>query len=303
MYGGRTVIAMTEPVAITDGRIGANGLEVAYLEAGRGPLALCLHGFPDSAWTWRHLLPNLAAAGFHAVAPFLRGYAPTSIPDDGHYQAGALAADAVALHDVFGAGEPGVLIGHDWGAIATYAATGWQPERWRRAVAIAVPPLGATSAGLLQYDQLRRSWYMFFFQHPFSDGAVAADDLAFIDRLWGDWSPGYDANDDLARVKDALRDPDNLAAALGYYRAMLGDGPRDPALDEIDAAALAPSTVPTLYLHGDRDGCMGVDIAEQASAFLPAEGSRVEIVGGTGHFLHLEAPESVNRLIVQFLAS
>lgn len=294
---------MTDPVAITDGRIGANGLEIAYLEAGRGPLALCLHGFPDSAWTWRHLLPDLAAAGFHAVAPFLRGYAPTSIPDDGHYQAGALAADAVALHDAFGSGESSVLIGHDWGAIATYAATGWQPERWRRAVAIAVPPLGATSAGLLQYDQLRRSWYMFFFQHPFSDAAVAADDLVFIDRLWADWSPGYDASDDLPKVKAALGDPANLTAALGYYRAMLGDGPKDPTLDEIDAAAMAPSPVPTLYLHGDRDGCMGVDIAQQAAAFLPAPGSRVEIVADTGHFLHLESPKSVDATIVEFLTS
>jgi pimeloyl-ACP methyl ester carboxylesterase len=66
------------------------------LEAGDGPLALCLHGFPDSAHTWRHLLPRLAAAGFHAVAPFMRGYAPTAVPADGCYQIGALVADAVA---------------------------------------------------------------------------------------------------------------------------------------------------------------------------------------------------------------
>ena len=79
---------------ITQGSIRANGLEVAYLEAGEGPLALCLHGFPDSAWTWRYLLPELAGAGYRAVAPFLRGYAPTSIPADGLYQPGAIAADA-----------------------------------------------------------------------------------------------------------------------------------------------------------------------------------------------------------------
>jgi hypothetical protein len=76
----------------------ANGLEFGLLEAGTGPLALCLHGFPDSAHTWRHLLPELAEAGFHAVAPFLRGYAPTAVPDDGRYGIGALVADTVALH-------------------------------------------------------------------------------------------------------------------------------------------------------------------------------------------------------------
>ena len=73
---------------ITEGRIDIDGMGFAYLEAGSGPLALCLHGFPDSAWTWRHLLPRLAADGYHAVAPFLRGYAPTDVPDDGLYQTG-----------------------------------------------------------------------------------------------------------------------------------------------------------------------------------------------------------------------
>jgi pimeloyl-ACP methyl ester carboxylesterase len=77
----------------------ANGLQFGVLEVGSGPLALCLHGFPDSAHTWRYLLPALADAGFHAVAPFMRGYAPTGIPADGCFQLGALVADAVGLHD------------------------------------------------------------------------------------------------------------------------------------------------------------------------------------------------------------
>ena len=72
-----------------------NTLEFGILEQGTGPLALCLHGFPDSAPSWRHLLPALADAGFHAVAPFMRGYAPSAIPDDGCYRSGALVADVV----------------------------------------------------------------------------------------------------------------------------------------------------------------------------------------------------------------
>ena len=89
----------------------ANGLEFAYLTDGPddGPLALCLHGFPDTAHTWRYLLPELAAAGFHAVAPFLRGYAPTAIPADGRYQVGALVQDANALHEVLGGGDDAVI--------------------------------------------------------------------------------------------------------------------------------------------------------------------------------------------------
>src|ERR1700716_987245 len=101
---------------LREGRVQANGLEFAYLEAGQGPLALCLHGFPDSAWTWRHLLPALADGGFRAVAPWLRGYAPSEIPADGAYQTGALAADAIALHEALGGDEGAVIIGPDWGA-------------------------------------------------------------------------------------------------------------------------------------------------------------------------------------------
>jgi pimeloyl-ACP methyl ester carboxylesterase len=159
------------------------------------------------------------------------------------------------------------------------------------------------ATAFLQYAQLRRSWYMFFFQHPLSDVAVGLDDLAFIDGLWADWSPGYDATDDLPHVKDSLRDPANLTAALGYYRAMFGEGRKDPALEPIDALGAAPPSQPVLYLHGRDDGCLGVDLVAGAEAFLPAAGSRIEVVDGAGHFLHVEQPAAVNRLVVDFLTT
>src|SRR5215475_13165714 len=111
----------------------SNGLEFGLLEAGSGPLALCLHGFPDCAHTWRHLLPALAGAGFHAVAPFTRGYAPTEIPADGAYGPGALIADAVALHEVLGGDGDAVLIGHARGAGSGAA------RRLRAAQAVLLP--------------------------------------------------------------------------------------------------------------------------------------------------------------------
>ncbi|CAN5512977.1 alpha/beta hydrolase [soil metagenome] len=289
--------------AITEGHVDANGLTFATLEAGSGPLALCLHGFPDSAWGWRHLLPVLADAGFRAVAPFMRGYAPTDIQADGLYQSCALATDACALHDALGGDGEAVLIGHDWGALATYAAAAYQPERWRRVVTAAVPPAGSVAQAFFSYDQLQRSWYMFFFQHVLADMVLPMDDLAFIDRLWADWSPGYEAAEDVAHVKDCLREPGNLAAAIGYYRATLGDGKQDPALDEAQNAGSLPTPQPTLYLHGVDDGCMGADIVGNALDFLPAEGSRLELIEGAGHFLQLEQPEVVNRLIVDFVGA
>ena len=291
---------------ITQGSVEANGLAFAYLAAGDAdaPLALCLHGFPDSAWTWRHLLPSLAAEGYRAVAPWLRGYAPTTVPDDGHYQSAVIGLDACALHQALGGGDDAVLIGHDWGALAAYSAVHHPDTRWRRLVAMAVPPPATLAGTFLSYDQLRRSWYMFFFQHPLAEMAVPMDELAFVDRLWADWSPGYDAADDLPHVKDALRDPANLAAALGYYRATLsgtGLDPR-PEVEVLQAASNGTPPLPTLYVHGRTDGCMGAEAVEGAAAVLTHDGSRVELVDGAGHFLHLERPDVVNRLVLDFLA-
>lgn len=277
--------------------VSANGLDFTYLEAGPsdGPLALCLHGFPDAAPTWNALLADLGAAGFHAVAPWLRGYAPTSIPADGLYGVGLLEQDANALHEALGGDERAVIIGHDWGAIATYGTAIAAPDRWRRVVTMAVPPSGALGAGFLSAQQLKRSWYMFFFQHPLSDMAVGLNDLEFIDMLWADWSPGYDGKEHVAHVKDALRDPSNLAAALGYYRAMLGGADPD------HPATAGTPTQPVLYLHGRNDGCLGVDLTTMAPMFLSPE-SRVEILEDCGHFLQVEKPTEVNKLVLDWLA-
>lgn len=293
-------------MTIEQGSISANGLEFAYLAAGapEARLALCLHGFPDTAHTYRHLLPVLADAGYRAVAPFMRGYAPTSVPADGRYQNAALALDANRLHEVLGAGSDAVLIGHDWGATAVYPAASAAPERWSRVVGMAVPPSGALG-GMLQYDQIKRSFYMFFFQLPLADFIVPGNDFEFIARLWQDWSPGYDAAEDVAHVRDALRDPANLAAALGYYRATWGTAPPPPPDPDVDAVAAASGTLPTqpiLYLHGEDDGCLGVDLARSAEGILSTP-SRVEIVPGAGHFLHLEQPDVVNATIMAFLGS
>jgi pimeloyl-ACP methyl ester carboxylesterase len=285
----------------------SNGLDVAYLADGDvgAPLAICLHGFPDSAHTWRHLLPELAAAGYRAVAPWLRGYAPTAVPADGRYQNGAAVVDAVQLHSALDGGADAVLIGHDWGARIATGAAAIAPSSFRRVVTMAVPPAGAVGEGFLSFRQLKRSWYMFFFQNPLADIVVGLDDLAFIDRLWEDWSPGYtDSAEDRAWVKESLSaGPGNLAAALGYYRATLQPDLQDPSLAAEEAAISTVPPQPHLYLHGVDDGCMGVEIAEKAGTYLTVPGSQVELVPGTGHFLHLEAPEVVDRLIVDFLAA
>ena len=290
-------------MSIQQGQVLANGIEFAYLEDGPadGPLALCLHGFPDCAWTYRHLLPTLAEAGFHAVAPWQRGYAPTAVPGDGRYQTGALVADANALHGALGGDKRAVIVGHDWGAMATYGAAAHAPERWSKVVAMAVPPAGALASTFLTFDQLRRSWYMFFFQSPLAEIAVSMDDLGFLDRLWADWSPGFEPGPHLDDVKAALRDPANLAAAIGYYRALFEPTAHDPGLADEQRSTQQANPQPTLYLHGAACGCVGVESARVAESFL-APGSEVAILDGVGHFLHLEQPEEINTRIMKFLA-
>jgi pimeloyl-ACP methyl ester carboxylesterase len=264
--------------------VDANGLRFGVLEAGSGPLALCVHGFPDTAHTWRYLLPALAEAGFHAVAPFMRGYAPTDVPADGRYGLGALAADANALHDALGGDGDAVLIGHDWGAEAAYIAASTDAERWRRVVTLAVPPLALDRRLFSDYDQLKRFFYLFAFRSGLGDRIATPE---FIARLWADWSPGYDATDDLRAVEEALRDPANRRAAVAYYQA--------------DHEGGGPPPQPTLYLHGTRDGCVRVELVRDAAEHL-SPGSRAVVVEDAGHFLQVERPAEVNALILDFVS-
>jgi pimeloyl-ACP methyl ester carboxylesterase len=251
-------------------------------------------------------MADLAAAGYHAVAPWMRGYAPTALAPDGNYQVASLALDAIGIADALaGDRTDAVLIGHDWGAIASYTAVGHRPDRFRRLVTLAVPHTGALGAVFLSPVQLQRSFYMFVFQTPLAEMVVPNDDFAFIDYLWSYWSPGYTPDPAFMRaLKDTLASPGSTSAAIGYYRAMLGTTPPDPALADVSAAGNGPMPVPTLYLHGEDDGCMGVELADRAllDALFPA-GSDVQIVPGTGHFLHLERPADVNARILDFLAS
>ena len=284
------------------GTVTANGVRFATLEAGDGPLVLCLHGFPDHARSFRHQLPVLAAAGFRAVAPFLRGYAPTEIPADGRFQSALLAQDAVALIAALGY-DSAVVFGHDWGAIAAYGAAILAPTKVTKLItsAVAFGP-SVLNAFLTDYDQQRRSWYMFFFQHPFSDAALAHDDFRFVERLWQDWSPGWRyPPEEMESLKATFRVPGVAQAALAYYRCTLNPANQDPQLSDIQTLiSMSPVPVPTLALQGARDGCMSADLLEGMEALFP-NGLRKVVLPDAGHFVHQEKPEEVNRLVLDFL--
>jgi pimeloyl-ACP methyl ester carboxylesterase len=280
----------------------ANGLHFVAYTRGEGPLVLCLHGFPDTPHTFAAQMDALAGAGYRVVAPFMRGYAPTEIPADGVYQTAALARDVVGLIDALQV-ERAAVFGHDWGALAAYGAATLAPARVERLITSGVP-YGPQflAAFTTSYDQVRRSWYMYFFQHPAAPMAVAHEDFAFVRRLRADWSPGWRCPDSQMRfVCDTLARPGVLDAALGYYRCALDPTLHRPALaDEQAALNFAPITIPTLYFHGAKDGCIGVETTAGMETMFPA-GLTSVVIDGAGHFPHLERPEPVNDAILRFL--
>lgn len=274
-----------------------------------GPIALCLHGFPDTAYGWRKLAPTLVDAGWRVVAPFMRGYVPSSLPIDGSYHVGALMDDA--LHVLRAAGPTGrdVLIGHDWGAIAGTGLAAMPDSPFAKAVIMSVPmsaafqPLGQIPDGLALAAQLprqlARSWYILYFQLP---GLPDRSASWVVPRLWRQWSPGYPAAEDLRHVDAAIGAAPRWRAALGYYRATVRNTRPPERYAQLHKYWLQAPVRPTLYLHGRDDGCAAPDYERWVRRILPA-GSDTAIVDDAGHFLQLEQPEVVGRRIVDFVGS
>ena len=292
---------------VRESRLDLPTVDLAYLEAGDpgAPLALCLHGFPDHARSWATLLPALADSGYHAVAPWLRGYAPSGLARDGVHDAAAAVADARGIVERLGAGRPAVLVGHDWGAAVTYGLAAARPDLVARAVTMSVPHPASFAPHLLaDYDQQKRSWYMFVFQLPGLGELIAgADDLSFLERLVTDWSPGWLRTDaDRAGLREALGDPARLGAALDYYRASLSPAAQSPAYAAERVAMASPVSVPVRLLFGADDGCISPGVIGDQTPFCTGPYD-VEIVDGVGHFLLQEAPERVVPPILDRLAA
>ncbi|MEB3051541.1 alpha/beta fold hydrolase [Mycolicibacter sp. MYC123] len=266
------------------------------------PVALCLHGFPDTAYGWRRLAPRLVAAGWHVVAPFMRGYAPSSIPADGSYHIGALMDDALRVLDAVGRTGGDAVIGHDWGAMAATGIAALPDTPFTKAVIMSVPPPAALrQAGLAVAGQLPaqmvRSWYIGYFQLP---GLPERSASWVLPRLWRRWSPGYDAEEDLRHIDAAIGTPESWRAALGPYRALRSV--RAPArYADLHQHWLQLPKLPSLYLHGRTDGCMSAELARWVAPALP-DGSAVAVVENAGHFLQLEQPDEVADQVLHFLA-
>jgi pimeloyl-ACP methyl ester carboxylesterase len=264
-----------------------------------GPAVLCLHGFPDVPYSYAPLAEALAAQGFSVTAPFLRGYAPST--PEGPFHIAKLADDLVAWLEYLSPSQPARVIGHDWGAVSLYAALEQAPEKIQRAVVLSVPHPAVFLGRVLTYPgQARRSWYMGFFQlGSYADRAVMRNDFAFIDRLWRDWSPGYTLPaEEMRRLKDCLRQ--SMPGPVDFYRAML----RHPgvALRLLRASSQRKIEVPTLYLHGEQDGCIAGGLATGQARYF-ANCLREESIPQAGHFMLNEQPGPVSARILDFFSS
>jgi len=280
--------------------IQANGRVVHALEAGDGPLVIAMHGFPDLPVSFRHQIPLLAGNGYRVVAPYLHGYCAHT-PSDGPFELAILIQDLMALIDHL-AKEPAILIGHDWGAAAVRGAALLAPEKIAGIIGMSIPPPGNFRQALLTNPvQQRRSWYMYFFQLPMAEMAIAHNDFAFIEQLWQEWSPGWHCPQGVMdEIKAAFRNPAVLKAALGYYRSQFNPALLRPELADIRKRLGDPVPVPAMHLHGADDGCLGVDTTEGMESSFSNCFER-HIIPSAGHFVHQEQPEVVNRLIMDFI--
>ena len=276
----------------------AGGLRFACFDEGRGPLVLLLHGFPDTAHTWDEVRPALAAAGYRAVAPFMRGYAPTAQAPGGDYSATALGRDVLALIDALGE-RSAFVIGHDWGAFATYAAASLAPERMKKIVTVAIPHPGTLRLSL---RTLARSSHFVTFQLGKRAAArIRRDDFAEVAAIYRKWSPTWTPPAaELDAVKEAFLAPGGVEAALGYYWSFRRDaiGPRGAEARRI---LRATTTVSTLSFFGGLDGALDLSNVEASRRCFSGAYEIVQ-VPDAGHFVHREAPRLFLDRVLDFLA-
>ena len=252
-------------------------MTLEVLEVGEGRPLVWLHGFPDHPPTAIDFFARLQR---RVIAPWLRGYAPS--PTTGPLDVEAHARDVIELIDCIGG--PIDLVGHDWGAAITYTVCAIAPERVRRAVTLACPHPRTLLRMVRKPAQLRRSWYMMFFQLPLASRIAAARDFALIDRLWRTWSPGFVLDDARRRDLHACLAA-SWPAPVRFYRPQSFRGGR--------------IATPLLQLHGANDGCIEPPTANDAQRFAERV---LEVVPNAGHFLHLEDPAGIAARIAAWLA-
>jgi len=277
--------------------IRANGIDFRVATAGSGErLALCLHGFPESAYSWRHQMPLLAHLGYRVWAPDLRGYGASSRPKGVKaYALENLEEDVAALIEASGAKDV-VLVGHDWGAVIAwyYAMFGRLPIS--RLIIMNVPHPALMEKGLRTRRQLAKSWYIFFFQLPWiPEWGLARRDYEAIGRVFRDMAVDKSRfPDEVLRVyRDAAAGPGALTAMLNYYRALIR------GLRRTRRRGIVPINIPTLMIWGEVDAALGKELTYGTENYV--SNLTLRYLPDVSHWVQQEAPETVNAMIEAWL--
>lgn len=277
-------------------QIRANGLDFAYDEAGTGPdIALCLHGFPESRFSWRHQLPVLAACGWRAIAPDMRGYGDSARPAGRDaYKMDELLADAAALFDAFGARRR-LLVAHDWGAIIAWHFAIRRVRPLDGLVIMNVPhPAVAARVIRRSLRQMRRSWYILFFQLPvLPELLLRARGAAFVGAAFRGMAVDKSAfpDDVLAQYRALALRPGAATAMVNYYRANFALFGNPGPVAVIDT--------PTLMIWGMEDTALGMETTEGTSGHV--RDFTFAPLPGVSHWVQQEAPAAVNARLTAWL--
>jgi pimeloyl-ACP methyl ester carboxylesterase len=271
---------------MTPAKVSANGIEFAYLEQGKGPLVLLVHGFPDTAHTWDRVMPAVAEAGFRAVAPFTRGYWPTEAK--GPYDSDTLGADIVALIEALGE-QQAIVVGHDWGASAAFCAAGSRPDRVRMLITLAIPHPKSLKPSPLLVWKIR---HFFTLGRASGPAKARANNFAYIDELWRRWSPAWKdlPASETAAVKESFSHDGALEAACAYYAA---SNPRKRPKGHRPNIAM-----PSVAFAGT-DDMIAPRAFEKARHCYDASYEVIQVPGG--HFMHREHPDEFITELVRTL--
>lgn len=279
---------------VTHGTVDVGAVRLHYVEEGEGPLVVLLHGFPEFWWSWRNQIPALVKAGFRVVAVDQRGYGGSDKPRRWQdYRIEQLAADVAGLIAALGE-ERAHVVGHDWGAAVAWMVATLHPERVDRLAILNVPHPARMFEGLRTPRQLAKSWYMFFFQIPWlPETLVTRGGKRALAGAYRDARPGAFSDEDLDRYADVLLAPGAMKSAIDWYRAALRRNPRTTTSE------LRPIEAQTLVIWGERDRFLGVELAEPPAKLVPR--ARVARLPDASHWVQHDAPEEVNRLLVEHL--
>ncbi|MBV8221395.1 MAG: alpha/beta hydrolase [Solirubrobacterales bacterium] len=288
--------ASDHPIELREGYAEvSDDVKLHYVEAGDGPLIVLLHGFPEFWYGWRRQIEPLVAAGFRVVAPDTRGYNLSSKPDGFQaYGVDLLAADIRGLIEERGA-KSALLAGHDWGGSIAWTVAMNHPEVVDRLAILNAAHPRRLSEGLKNPNQLRKSWYFFFFATPgLPEDIVHARNWHFFRHFLHDANPPY-TPEEMDRYIEAWSQPGAAAGMINYYRASVRQSQKEAA------AKLRPISAPTLVIWGERDSYLGSDLAEPHSEDVPNLAG-VERLADASHWVHHDESERVNQLLIDFFA-